>query len=76
MVIGTWGSAWLDSYDYTIEKIINVLHFNYIVTVEALSACGFEGVLHGLDDKGKAMILRFPKELEKAYQAGKSLVSG
>jgi len=33
-------------------------------------------MLNGLDDKGKAMLLRFPKELKKAYQAGKTLVTG
>jgi hypothetical protein len=33
-------------------------------------------MLRGFDENGKAMILRFPKELEKAYQAGKSLVTG
>ena len=76
MVIGTWGSSWVDSYDHIIENIINVMHVNDIVTVEAISACGFEGMLHGLDENRKAMILRFPKELEKTYQAGKSLVIG
>jgi len=75
IVIGTWGGFWVDAYDHVIENIITILHLNDIVTVEALSAGGFEGALHGLDDKGKAMIRRFPEELEKAYQAGKSLVT-
>jgi multimeric flavodoxin WrbA len=76
MVIGTWGYHSMDTYDDVIERIIlSLLSFN-IVTVEAISACGFAGMLNGLDDKGKAMILRFPRELEKAYQAGKSLVTG
>jgi multimeric flavodoxin WrbA len=75
MVIGTWGAAWVDSYDHIIENIINVMHVNDIATVEAISACGFEGMFHGLDDKRKARIHSFPKELEKAYQAGKSLVT-
>ena len=76
MVIGTWGHPNTEDYDAYIEKVINILHSNRILTVEALSAGGFEGILHGLDEEGKAMILRFPKELEKAYQAGKSLVIG
>ena len=76
MVIGTWGYPYVDTYDYVMERIIfSLLSFN-MVTVEALSACGFAGMLNGLDDKGKAMVLRFPKEVEKAYQAGKSLVTG
>ncbi|HEY87017.1 MAG TPA: flavodoxin family protein [Dehalococcoidia bacterium] len=77
MVIGTYGSPFVDSfYDSVIEKVMFILTNFGIEPVEVLSACGFIGVLGGLDDKGKAMILRFPKELEKAYQAGKSLVAG
>ena len=76
MVIGTWAYPYLDTYDYVIEDIILLLNVSKVETVEAISACGFEGMLHGLDDKGKGLILRFPKELEKAYQAGKSLVAG
>jgi len=76
MVIGTWGYPYLGTYDYVIENIISLLQAFQIVTVEALSACGFHGMLYGFDDKGKAIILRFPKELEKAYQAGKALVVG
>lgn len=76
MVIGTWGYPYTDTYDFIMENIINLLNARKIVTVEALSACGFFGMLNGLDDKGKAMILRFPKELGKAYQAGKTLVTG
>lgn len=76
LVIGTWGAAILDAFDSVVERVMNMLNNRGIEPVEALSACGFEGVLHGLDDKRKAMILRFPKELEKAYQAGKALVTG
>jgi len=77
MIIGTYGSPFVDSfYDSVIEKVMYLFVSFGIEPVEALSACGFLGVLGGLDDKGKAMILRFPKELEKAYQAGKSLVTG
>ena len=66
----------MDIYDHIIENIINVMHVNDIVTVEAISAGGFEGILHGFDDKRKAMVLRCPEALEKTYQAGKSLVTG
>jgi multimeric flavodoxin WrbA len=76
MVIGTWGYPSPDIYDFIMENIINLLNARKIVTVEALSACGLSGMLNGLDDKGKAMLLRFPKELKKAYQAGKTLVTG
>jgi multimeric flavodoxin WrbA len=76
MVIGTWGAPSLDSFEPTVEKILGTLESRGIAPVEALSAPSLEGVLHGWDDKGKAIILGFPTELEKAYQAGKSLVTG
>ena len=77
MVIGTWGAPDVGVFDLTIERILESFVGTWgIEPVEALSACSFEGVLHGLDDKGKAIILRYPKELEKSYQAGKSLVTG
>ena len=76
LVIGTWGAAILDAFDSVVEKVMNMLNNRGIEPVEAVSACGFEGLLHGFDDKRKAMILRFPNELEKAYQAGKALVTG
>ena len=74
LVIGTWGAAILDAFDSVVERVMNMQNNRGIEPVEALSASGFEGLLHGLDDKRKAMILRFPSELEKAYQAGKALV--
>jgi len=76
LVIGVWGYAYVDTYDFIMTSIIDMLNSFGIIPVEAISACGFEGMLHGLDNNRKAMILRFPKELEKAYQAGKSLVTG
>jgi len=76
MVIGTWGLPWADNYDFIMERAINVMGANGVVTVEALSACGFEGTFRGRDNQGKAIIRSFPGELEKAYQAGKSLVTG
>jgi len=76
MVIGTWGVVNVDLFDYMIDSAMSIMYGRGIEPAEALSACGFEGKLHGRDDKGKAIILRFPEELEKAYQAGKSLVTG
>ena len=76
MVIGVWGYPSVDGYDDMTDWIILILKILNIETVEAISANGFEGILHGLDDEGKALILRYPKELEKAYLAGKSLVTG
>jgi multimeric flavodoxin WrbA len=76
MVIGTWGYPYPDTYDHIIENIIDLLQGFHIITVEALSACGFHGILYGLDESGKAMILRYPGELEKAYQAGRKLITG
>jgi len=76
MVIGTWAYPFVDTYDHVIAEITMKLYVSGVETVEAISACGFGGMLRGLDDKGKGLILRFPKELEKAYQAGKSLVTG
>ena len=76
MVIGTWGVANVDSFDYIIDSTMAMMYGRGIEPAEALSAVGFEGMLHGRDDKKKAIILRFPKEMEKAYQAGKSLVTG
>jgi hypothetical protein len=44
--------------------------------VEALSACSFEGKLHGLDEKRKGVIAKYPELLKKAFDAGVSLVVG
>jgi multimeric flavodoxin WrbA len=76
LVIGTWGAAIVDAFDSMVESVMNMLNNRGIEPVEALSASGFEGILHGFDDKRKAIILRFPDELEKAYQAGKTLITG
>jgi multimeric flavodoxin WrbA len=76
MVIGTWGYKDIDTYDHVIENIISNLNAHKIQPVEALSACGFEGILHGFDENKKAMIAKFPEELHKAYGAGIALVRG
>ena len=73
MVIGTWGYAYDDTYDHIIENIMVILKLHKVETVEALSACGFEGILHGLDEKRKGIISKFPRELKKAYDAGAAL---
>ena len=76
MVIGTWGLVDADVYDELMENIMLLLHVHLIEPVEAISAGGFEGILHGFDDKRKAMVLRSAEALQQAYQAGKSLVTG
>jgi multimeric flavodoxin WrbA len=75
LVIGTWGYAYDDTYDHIIENIMVILKLHKVETVEALSACGFEGMLHGLDEKGRGVIAQFPRELKKAYEAGAALVN-
>jgi multimeric flavodoxin WrbA len=76
MVIGTWGYAGLDTYDHTMEQIMTILNLHHLDPVEALSCSGFAGKYHGWDQEGKAIVLRYPEELKKAYQAGKTLASG
>lgn len=76
MVIGTWGYQNLEIYDHVIAHVGNLLNGHRIEPMEIISACGFSGMLHGFDDKHKAMILRYPEEMEKVYQAGKTLVTG
>ncbi len=73
LVIGTWGYPCIDTYDHVIENIISILNLHKVETVEALSACGFEGMLHGLDSQRKGVIARHPKELKKACDAGRAL---
>lgn len=75
MVIGTWGYPYINTYDHVIESVISTLNLHKVETIEALSACGFEGILHGLDEKRRGVILRHPKQLKKAYAAGRGLVT-
>ncbi len=74
MVIGTWGYPYSDTYDHVIENIISVLHLHKVETVEALSACGFEGILHGLGPNRRGVLAQHPRQLKKAYEAGKAFV--
>jgi hypothetical protein len=74
--IGTWGYPSPDTYDFIMEKIMIVLKLHHFETVEAVSACGFEGMLHGFDEQGKAFVRRFPEEMRHAYEAGQGLVRG
>lgn len=74
MVIGTWGYPYIDTYDHVMESVISTLNLHKVETIEALSACGFEGILHGLDEKHRGVIAKYPKQLKKAYDAGKALV--
>jgi multimeric flavodoxin WrbA len=75
MVIGTWGYPYDDTYDFVMQNIIVILKLHGIETVEGLSACGFEGMFHGLDENKKGVIARHPEELKKAFQAGTVLVT-
>jgi multimeric flavodoxin WrbA len=75
MIIGTWGYSAIDTYDHVIENVISIVNMHVIQPVEALSACGFEGILHGFDENKKAVIAKLPEELNKAYQAGIGLVA-
>ena len=74
MVIGTWGYPYINTYDHVIESVISTLNLHKVETIEAISACGFEGILHGLDEKRRGVILRHPNQLKKAYAAGRALV--
>jgi len=76
MVIGTWGVTDADVYDEVMENVMLLLHMHRIEPIEAISVGGCEGMLHGFDDKKKAMVLRSPNVIENTYQAGKSLVTG
>jgi multimeric flavodoxin WrbA len=75
MVIGTWGYPYTDTYDFIIQNIMIILKLHGVETVEALSACGFEGMHHGLDDKKRGVIARYPEELNKAFEAGAGLTA-
>ena len=76
LVIGTWGYPYIDTYDHVMENVMLVLKLHKVEAVEALSACGFEGMLHGLDEKRRGTIAQFPAELRKAFEAGAGLVTG
>ena len=76
MIIGTWGTNNTGAYDNIVEIVINRLNVYHYTVVEAISGCGFAGMLSGLDEEGKAIISRYPEEIEKAYQAGRNLVCG
>lgn len=76
MVIGTWGVPKIDTYDQHIERVIVILKVHGIQTVEAISASGFEGLLHGLDENKRGIVLRNPEGLKQVFKAGKCLVTG
>ena len=58
------------------QQVCILTNGHRIEPVEAISASGFAGMLKGFDDDGKAMILRYPEELKKVYEAGRTLVTG
>jgi multimeric flavodoxin WrbA len=75
MIIVTWGYPNVDAYEHIVENHLMLLSIYNIEPVEAISASGFEGLLHGLDKEKKGMILHHPECLEIAFEAGKGLVS-
>ena len=76
MVIVTWGYPYTDTYDHSVEQMITWLNLHRIEPVEAITACGFSGLLHGWDENHKALILRHPDELKKAYQSAWRMITG
>jgi hypothetical protein len=76
MVIGTWGTNDIQAYDNNVEYIINKLTLRGFPVVEALSACGFAGMLSGIDTNLEGLIKRFPEETAHARAAGRHLVLG
>lgn len=76
LVIGTWGYPYDDTYDDVMARVMVTLRLHRIETVEAISAGGFAGMLHGFDDNHRAVILNHPEQLHKAYEAGRALVAG
>jgi len=76
MVITTWGFLDTGTYEHIMENIFHRLHFRKIETVEALAVCGVVGMLSGLDKDRQGIIGKTPEELEKAVQAGRTLVTG
>jgi NAD(P)H-dependent FMN reductase len=76
MVIGGWGFPEISTYDHLIEHVMFILKIHQVETVEAISACGLIGKLRGLDENGRAILLKYPGELEKVRNAGRALVLG
>ncbi len=76
MVIGTWGTLDVDTYEHIIENIASKIGMRGFPTIEAVAATGFVGLLSGLDEEGKGIVLRYPEILKEAFQAGRSLVTG
>lgn len=76
MLIGTWGYLDTESYDHILENLITKMNFRNIQAVEVIGACGVVGMLSGFDAEGKSVLVRFPEELDRARQAGRTLVTG
>ncbi len=76
MVIGTWGYLDTGTYDHILENVITKMNFRNLQVVEVLGACGVVGMLSGLDTDGRAVLQRFPQEMDKATRAGRTLVTG
>jgi hypothetical protein len=66
----------VDTYDFVVTEIITLLNLFHFITVEAISACGFWGILEGLDEDRKTIVLRFPGELRKGIPGRQVLGHG
>ena len=76
MVICTWGTQDVDTYEHIVENIASKVGMRGFPTIEAVVATGFVGLLSGLDENGRGVVARYPEILKQAYQAGRSLVTG
>ena len=76
LVIGTWGYPYDDTYDFVMQNIMVILKLHGVETTEAVSACGFEGMFHGIAENKLGVISKHPEQLKKAYDAGIGLVTG
>lgn len=76
MIIGTWGTLDTDTYEHIIENIASKIGMRGFPTIEAVAATGFVGLLSGLDEEGKGIVLRYPEILKQTFQAGRTLVTG
>jgi hypothetical protein len=76
MVVATWGTNDFETYEHIVENIALKLNMRNFTTVEAVVATGTVGLLSGLDVNGRGVIGRYPAEVEYAYKAGKTLITG
>jgi hypothetical protein len=76
MLVGTWGFNDPGCYDHVLDALTQKLNFRQVEVVEVIAACNVAGMFSALDEKGGPIIRHFPAEMSKAFEAGKTLVSG